>query len=246
MSDLDCSVQTSVATRTSSLRGCTTRSASRHAAIAAKSPAQEMHPRSGEQGLEALTPSKSECVPQRLPQGGTQLANLEQMSLVKLRCRCGSVLGSLDLSRPSRVRVVCHCGDCSAYARHIGSALATQIVQVTPDQLTIRAGREHLRCLRLTERGLTRWFMACCKTPLANTSRHAWLPFVGVMSCVLEIEDESRVGPAVHANGAHPTPWATVFRSLWALLRGFLFRRHRPNPFFDERGRPIVEPQIIA
>src|SRR4051812_48258293 len=103
------------------------------------------------------------------------------MTLVKLRCRCGSVLGSVDFSRPSRVRVVCHCDDCGAYARHIGNQQAIQIVQATPDQVKINAGTEHLRCLRLKKGGLTRWFAGCCMTPLANTSRYAWMPFVGVM-----------------------------------------------------------------
>src|ERR1041384_2037707 len=93
---------------------------------------------------------------------GTMLATASSMTSVKLRCRCGSLVGSLDLSRPSRVHVVCHCGDCEAYARHIGNAHANQIVQATPAQVKLLAGAEHLRCLRLTPRGLTRWFAACC------------------------------------------------------------------------------------
>lgn len=168
------------------------------------------------------------------------------MTAIELRCRCGSVRGSVDFSRPSRVRVVCHCGDCGAYARHIGNARATEIVQATPDQVRIRAGNEHLRCLRLKENGLARWFTGCCMTPLANTSRRAWMPFVGLMIVALDTEDEALLGPATHANGTYPTPWKTVFRSVWGLLLGVLLRRHRPNAFFDERGEPVAQPEVIS
>jgi len=168
------------------------------------------------------------------------------MPSIELHCRCGSVRGSVDFSRPSRVRVVCHCGDCAAYARHIGDERATQIVLATPNQIQIRSGKENIRCLRLTERGLTRWFTACCKTPLANTSRHAWMPFVGLMTCVLHVEHETVLGPPTHANGSHPTPWRTVLRSLWTLTLGFLLRRHRPHAFFDAKGKLLAEPEVIT
>jgi hypothetical protein len=165
------------------------------------------------------------------------------MTLIQLRCLCGSVQGSVDFSRPSRVRVVCHCDDCSAYARHIGNDQATQIVQATPQQVKFATGIERVRCLRLTERGLTRWFAGCCMTPLANTSRHAWMPFVGVMTCTLDTQDEALLGRASHANGSCPTPWRTILRSSWSLLLALLLRRHRPNPFFDENGETVARPE---
>jgi hypothetical protein len=168
------------------------------------------------------------------------------MTLVELRCRCGALRGTVDFSRPSLVRIVCHCGDCARYARQIGDERATQIVQATPDQLTIVAGREHLRCLRLTERGLTRWFAGCCRTPLANTSRYRWLPFVGVMTCVLATDDDALLGREKHANGSYPTPWGTVVRSVWWLLLGLLFRRHRPSAFFDDKGRLTAQPERLS
>jgi len=119
-------------------------------------------------------------------------------------------------------------------------------VQATPEQVRILVGTEHLGCLRLTEGGLTRWFTGCCMTPLANTSRRAWMPFVGLMIAVLDTEDEALLGPAVHANGTCPTPWRTVLRSVWALLLGVLLRRHRPHAFFDENGKPVARPEVIS
>lgn len=152
----------------------------------------------------------------------------------------------MDFSRRSRVRIICHCGDCQSYARHLGNSLANQIVQVTPDQIRIHVGKEHLRCLRLTEGGLTRWYAGCCKTPVANTSRRAWVPFVGLMNCSIDADDEVLLGPPTPANGPHPVPWSTVFRSVRELLLGILLRRHRPHPFFDDRGKPIVQPEVIG
>jgi hypothetical protein len=177
---------------------------------------------------------------------GVFIACIHEMTALKLRCQCGSVQGSVDFSRPSRVHVICHCDDCGAYARHIGNAGATEIVQATPDQVMILAGKEHLRCLRLTESGLTRWFTGCCMTPVANTSRRAWMPFVGLMIGVLDTRHDVLLGPATHANGTYPTPWATVLRSIWAVVLGVLHRRHRPNAFFNESGRPVAEPEVLS
>lgn len=119
-------------------------------------------------------------------------------------------------------------------------------MQATPAQVQILVGTEHLRCLRLTKSGLTRWFTDCCRTPLANTSRHTWMPFVGLMVAALDTEDETLLGPSVHANGTSPTPWKSVLRSCWALLVAFLLRRHRPNAFFDERGEPVAQPKVVS
>lgn len=168
------------------------------------------------------------------------------MKSVELRCTCGSVVGSVDFSRPSRVHVVCHCGDCKAYARHIGNPRANEVVQATPAQVQILVGKEYLRCLRLTERGLTRWFAGCCRTPLANTSRHAWMPFVGVMSCALDTDNEALLGTPTPANGGQAISWSTIFRSVRALLWGLPFRRHRPNVFFNDRGDPVARPDVLA
>ena len=167
------------------------------------------------------------------------------MTLVGLRCHCGSVRGNVDFSRPSRVHVVCHCDDCQAYARQIGNPEATRIVQTTPAEVTFLAGTEHVRCFRLTPRGLTRWFTACCRTPLANTSRHAWVPFVGVMRCALDVEDDALLGSVTHVNGPHPISWGTIVRSLRSLLFAVLLARHRPNAFFTNDGRPLTRPDVL-
>jgi len=43
------------------------------------------------------------------------------------------------------------------------------LYQTRPDCVHIDDGAEHLACLRLSPKGLLRWYASCCDTPLANT-----------------------------------------------------------------------------
>ncbi len=45
----------------------------------------------------------------------------------------------------------------------------SQIIQVPPKNLTFTQGREVLASMRLTEKGLLRWYAGCCNTPIGNT-----------------------------------------------------------------------------
>ena len=118
---------------------------------------------------------------------------------------------------------------------------------MAPSQIRITEGIEQVRCLRLRENArLTRWFTACCGTPLANTSRFARVPFVGLMRCVLATDDESLLGRTVHANGGKRTPLSVVLRSAWFLLVSFVTGGHRPSPFFDANGALIVQPEVLC
>jgi hypothetical protein len=105
-----------------------------------------------------------------------------------LRCRCGKVEGRVTGAAPSAVnRIICYCDDCQAFAHHLGRADVldasggTDIVQVAPSALAFPAGAEHVAAIRLTPKGLYRWYASCCKTPIGNTSGPG-LPFVGLLA----------------------------------------------------------------
>jgi hypothetical protein len=166
------------------------------------------------------------------------------MTTLELSCSCGEVRGTADFSRPSRVHVICHCGDCRAYARHLGRDDAREIVQVAPSQLRITHGMDRVRAVRL--RGLVRWYAECCKTPIANTARSPRVPFAGLMRTLIVTGDETVFGRAVQANGGRRTPLGVVFRAAWFLVVSFFARRQTPSPFFDARGVIVVEPVQIA
>lgn len=84
------------------------------------------------------------------------------MSEQALRCECGKVRGRfLDASPRATPRIVCYCADCQAFVRFLkrGDLLdvhgGTDIVQTAPANLEITEGRNQIRCVRLSAKGLT-------------------------------------------------------------------------------------------
>lgn len=72
------------------------------------------------------------------------------------------------------------------------------------------------------------------------------MPFVGVMKCALDLEDDGALlGPVTHVNGTHPIPWATIVRSVRSLLLGVFLARHRPNAFFTSDGHLLARPEVL-
>jgi len=168
------------------------------------------------------------------------------MEAIELRCRCGAVRGEADFTHASRVRVICHCGDCGRWVRHLGRDDANEVVQTWPAFVRITSGMEHVRCAKLRPKsGLRRWYTDCCKTPLANTASRAGVPFVGLMCAMLASKDDAVIGNAHHVNGEHRTPLSVMLRAAWALIVGIIRGRSRPSPFFDARGAIVREPTVI-
>jgi hypothetical protein len=188
-----------------------------------------------------------------------------------LRCACGAVTGTaLDVDPDRGNRLVCMCDDCQAYARWLDRVDAildqnggTDVFQLTPAQVQITAGHEHIRCVRLTEKGLMRWYAGCCNTPIANTLASPRLPFIGVPHTFMDHAADGRsrdqaLGPVLARTqarfgkpplppDAYPrAPLGLILRSIRQLLRGFWAGAHRPSPLFDPAGQPIVTPTVIS
>ncbi|MFP6709993.1 MAG: DUF6151 family protein [Alphaproteobacteria bacterium] len=72
----------------------------------------------------------------------------------------------------------------------------TDVLRMIPAQVTCRQGAGQLRCLRLTAKGLYRWYANCCKTPIANTIAPG-PPFVGVVRTALAADGplDAAIGP---------------------------------------------------
>jgi hypothetical protein len=178
----------------------------------------------------------------------------------ELRCRCAKVRGHVLNAAPHTVnRMVCYCDDCQAFAHAIERPDlldvhgGTEVVQVAPAALLFTEGHAHIACLRLSPRGLYRWYARCCNTPLGNTLKPA-LPFVGIM---VQTFDPGAEGPGVDhlfgpvigsvqgkfALGEAP-PGSTklnlplIARALGKVL-GWKFGGSWPHPFFErETGAP--------
>lgn len=175
-----------------------------------------------------------------------------------LTCRCGAVHLHVDVPRRSAgTRVVCHCRDCQTAARVLSAedrlvaGAGTDIWQTTPDRLHIFKGRENLRILRLSPKGVKRWHAVCCDTPMMNTLDNLKLPFVGF---VLGPSDDSRdgvIGPvfghaftkSAPAGSGGPdkdinfarTGLGVVTRMIGAYLTG----RARKNPLLESPEPPV-------
>lgn len=188
-----------------------------------------------------------------------------------LGCRCGRVRGvARDVGPSSGLRFVCHCLDCQGFARFLerpdvlDAAGGTDIFQMPPARVKLTAGEGALRCLRLSDRGVLRWYSDCCRTPIANTADRAGFPLVALIHSFMDHEADGR--PREEVLGAPrgrifertatgplpptaPPPMSmavSLRRAAWVLgwwVRGLA----RPSPFFDERtGAPRAQPVRVA
>lgn len=187
---------------------------------------------------------------------------------VSLRCRCGAVRGQATAITPATdSRAVCYCDDCQIYALHLGTPDVlddrggTDACMVAPAQVEITQGSEQIRCLRLSPKGLYRWYASCCKTPLGNTLGPG-LPVVILVHTFMDhaadrrTRDEDLGPPKVKMlgrfaiggtpPGAHPkTPLKMIPHFLGYLAKTYLRGKNKPSPFWDEAGRPRAEPTVL-
>lgn len=162
------------------------------------------------------------------------------------------------------------CDDCQTYAHYLGRSEeildahgGTEIFQMRPSQLRLTEGTDNLRCVRLSPKGLMRWYAGCCKTPVGNTLSSAKVPFVGVFHLFMHHEDggpsrDEILGPLrgkvqgrfsrgeMPADAHRTAPAGLILRAGWFLLGGWIRGQQRPSPFFDAAGRCVVEPTILT
>ncbi|HEU4405445.1 MAG TPA: DUF6151 family protein [Polyangiaceae bacterium] len=184
---------------------------------------------------------------------------------VALGCRCGQIRGRLRGASPRAVnRAVCYCDDCQAFLHHLGRADlldehgGTDVVQVAPAAVTFDEGVSHIVGLRLSPRGLYRWYADCCKTPLGNTLRPK-VPFIGIGTELFRGAPDARRRDAIfgpprgrimgkYAVGGAPEGSTKLNVGLLAntakcILLWKLGGKAWPHPYFDratgEPSRPV-------
>ncbi|MEZ5598787.1 MAG: DUF6151 family protein [Pseudomonadales bacterium] len=186
-----------------------------------------------------------------------------------LRCICGQVRGVIGAGSP-RLRGICYCRDCRAYAHHLGraevlldAAGGSDITATLPRGVHFHTGVDRLRCLRLAERGPLRWYTACCHTPVGNTAPDWRLPFVGIVhACLADGREaldtvlgapEVRVfaGSALAALPERPVGVRVAARwhqlRFMAMVMGERLRgNHQHTPYFREDGQPLVAPHRLT
>jgi hypothetical protein len=185
-----------------------------------------------------------------------------------LRCRCGRVRGVVgEVSPESGNRLICYCDDCQVFARFLGTPGVmddrggTDIFQVAPARMKVTEGGDALRCVRLTEKGLYRWYTECCRTPAGNTLPR--VPFVGIAHCFMDHEADGRAREDVlgkplgliqgrFAVGGLPpgaqrvASFGLVARCARVILGWWITGKGAPTPFFDPKTRaPRIEPYVL-
>lgn len=180
---------------------------------------------------------------------------------LSLRCDCGELRGEVAGGAPLNYGI-CYCKDCQAFAYALGKAESmldtqggTRILQTAAWCVRFTAGQHQLRCLRLTSKGLVRWYAGCCDTAIGNTPASPALGFVGLIgSCLSEVPAEA-LGPPrmrVWTRSAWGTPkpkQVISIGALWAFLRiviGARFARAGSSPFHVAGGATSVEPRILS
>lgn len=169
-----------------------------------------------------------------------------------LSCSCGAMTWHIP-AKAEGTRLICHCTDCAAYARHLGREDyldngGTELFQCLPDDIVFDTGKEHLEMLRLSQSGLYRWYAGCCNTPIANTLPRN-LPFAGAilpkgrtdfgrLKCVFKGDQ----APApVRERGVAPAVFKIFKRMVLALASG-----RRASPFWTDAKTPAAQPQILT
>jgi hypothetical protein len=182
---------------------------------------------------------------------------------VEVRCRCGEVRGVAADASPRTVnRVLCYCDDCQAYAHHLGRADlldgkgGSDIVQMAPAAISFTKGKDRIAGLRLTEKGLYRWYATCCNTPVGNTMSPA-LPFVGIPVQSFDAQPDGVFGKPMGAilgkyavgeppHGSTGLNLGLLLRAIGKVLGWRLGGKAWPHPFFKREDRAPLYPVTIV
>jgi len=156
--------------------------------------------------------------------------------------------------------------DCQAFAHQIGRAdlLNSQggsdIIQFAPASLTFLQGQHRIVGLRLTPKGLFRWYASCCNTPVGNTLAPA-IPFVGIVAQGFDHEThraEDAFGPpggailGKYAIGEPPAGSTglnlpLLLRAIGKVLGWRLRGKAWPHPFFGKgKGEPVYPFTVLS
>ncbi|MGC2823639.1 MAG: DUF6151 family protein, partial [Pseudolabrys sp.] len=103
-----------------------------------------------------------------------------------VECDCGKVKATIESKHLKGYRAVCLCDDCQAYAHYLQRADildangGTDIIPAMPSHYTIQEGHEKIKCVRLSDKGMFRWYASCCQSPIGNSMSSQAMPYLGV------------------------------------------------------------------
>ncbi|WP_435417720.1 DUF6151 family protein [Parerythrobacter aurantius] len=186
---------------------------------------------------------------------------------LRFACACGAVSGEIERADAvSGDHVVCCCSDCRDFARlfdkedrllepHGG----TPLYQSRCARVRIDTGKEQLACLHMTERATTRWYAACCGSPMFNSYKNGRIPYITTLLGNCDAGDVERLlgKPAgyLFLSEAKGDVSDLPAMSMGKLMRRFFKRmladiitgdRRRCELFVSGTLQPIVQPRRLT
>lgn len=185
------------------------------------------------------------------------------MTDLALSCNCGKFKArAKDVSKRCSTRMVCYCKDCRAYGEQFKDTSATldayggtEVYQVTQDKFEIEEGGEFLRCFRLTDKGLNRFYASCCGTPVGNLKSTS-IPLLSLIHDIIDksIDRDQVLGPILYRiHGSYvkvqPTeftispriPLMLKLRIFPRLALAYISGKGQPSVFLKADNEPTVE-----
>ena len=184
-----------------------------------------------------------------------------------LRCRCGAVRGVARGASPAKVNhCFCYCDDCQAFVHFLGRAGdifdehgGTEITQMSQANVVFTANVDKVAAMRLSPKGMVRWYTSCCRTPIGNTMATSAMPFIGMIKAFIDAPSTA-LGPirgrgfAKSAKGGRAAvpkdglpELVMIARVLAKVLRWRLRGDHERSALRDAAtGKPLVEPRVLS
>lgn len=183
-----------------------------------------------------------------------------------IQCDCGKFRAELiDFNSSSPGRLVCYCDDCQSFLKKIkredilDAYGGTEIIPIYPNNYKILQGEEYLKCNALSAKGLKRWTVTCCNTPVGNTM--AKFPWIGIPHKAYTNADSGaleKIGQVrSRVKGKFKTSEAPFEISdnlklkdalavIPFVLKGFALRKFNKSPLFKSDGfTPIKQQEIL-
>ncbi len=179
-----------------------------------------------------------------------------------IQCQCGAIRGQLE-GKGTHNRLICYCTDCRAFARFLGKAPdvldeqgGTELLQVEQSRLRFLQGEDRLSAIRLSDKGMLRWYASCCGTPLGNTMVDPRMAFIGLVHTCLHQgqlnEDFGTRVAVVNVDTALGSPkpkqrglLGVVVRFMLIVATSRISGGYKKSPLFNDSGLPRVEPKIL-
>jgi len=187
------------------------------------------------------------------------------MPQINLKCACGAVQGkTADIDKNVGNRIVCCCDDCQSFAEYLKQEDAvldqyggTDIFQMPISHMKISQGHDQIACVKLSEKGMFRWYAKCCNTPIGN-SLGSQMPFIGVVhnfmdNALTRDEDLGSVRGYLQTKYAkkdvveqNHSPFKATLRTIFKVLIWKLKGLNTPSVFFDNNGDPVAKPKVLT